>query len=506
MTTGDRPQPQRGQSDFVAKLVTDPANPPETDVFTGYPGQSSQDKHARFYLDIALSQHIDVPEEDILLQMPVPDDTSGLGSVMVWVKKDAKLQHGGPATRSKASFLEGAVADTYAPQIDAQAMGLGAQLGQQLAPTVLCPSRTVQCRSIFLNTCRTFLPENCHSVPLYRCPSILDYTCITQNNSPICNHHSIFNNCVTQNLYQCRTIASPECTPCVNASVTFPTDTINPVSLACGGGLGQQVMAQQMYAPAERAQAVQGMEGAAFMGGVAPIPHTILVNQCQPSRPYGVCPSQYFVCPPTSNFAGCPPKTILNCPSHVYWCPPRTLICTQPNICYVQVPPHLTVPVGSLACGQGGIPGINPAVNPAFQPEAMYAQPAYDAANMQERAAAQGMAAPGQGTGGASIYVGSCPTEPQQCPSLLADACGTQTALPSQVYPVCPSHYFICPPTSHFAGCPPVTRPTICPVISRCGPCPTQVHWHCPSRQTPLCTISFPQCGCHGQTLVTAPF
>jgi hypothetical protein len=75
---------------FVSKIVTDPATPPELTRVTGYPGASTEDGHTRLYLNPELSAYLDIPEADIVYEQSVPNTTDPLGAVIWWIKQDSK--------------------------------------------------------------------------------------------------------------------------------------------------------------------------------------------------------------------------------------------------------------------------------------------------------------------------------------------------------------------------------------------------------------------------------
>src|SRR2546426_490216 len=93
---------------FVSKLVSDPKQPPDTLLLTGFLGASSDEGHTRLYFDAQLADYVEIPNEAILYQQELSHDQSQLGGSYVWVKRDATLIHGpiGP-NRLKASFLDG---------------------------------------------------------------------------------------------------------------------------------------------------------------------------------------------------------------------------------------------------------------------------------------------------------------------------------------------------------------------------------------------------------------
>jgi len=85
------PDARRHGENFVAKLVPDPAKPPDLMRLAGYRGASSQAGYVRLYANPELSIWFDIPEGDILYEQPVPTDVDPLGAVALWVKRDSKM-------------------------------------------------------------------------------------------------------------------------------------------------------------------------------------------------------------------------------------------------------------------------------------------------------------------------------------------------------------------------------------------------------------------------------
>ena len=96
------------KSNFISKIVKDPANPPKTVLLRGYLGDSSEAGHTRLYLDAQLNSYMEVPDDAILHEEELPGTPQG--ESYVWIKQDAQLIHGeaGPQ-RTKATFFEGPI-------------------------------------------------------------------------------------------------------------------------------------------------------------------------------------------------------------------------------------------------------------------------------------------------------------------------------------------------------------------------------------------------------------
>jgi hypothetical protein len=187
--------------DFVDALVEDPANPPQLQVLTGYPGRSAEEGHTRLYLDPELTGWVDIPDEAILLRREVQDEY-GLGKSLVWTKLDAQIKQGpGTGGGTGADFLQGQVA---------QDLGGGAGLGgaQPIRSLIGCPTHAP-----FL--CPVTPPRLCPPrTPLQGCPSL----------GIACTH---FPPCPPRTLTpeQCPTLGFT----CTSLPSQCPQQTVNPL-------------------------------------------------------------------------------------------------------------------------------------------------------------------------------------------------------------------------------------------------------------------------------------
>src|SRR5262249_18038030 len=88
-----------GSADFVAKIVNDPKNPPQTLLLKGFLGASSEEGHTRIYFDASLAAYAEIPDDAILHTMDDPAQ-DGLAATSVWIKREAQLIFG-PAGSSR---------------------------------------------------------------------------------------------------------------------------------------------------------------------------------------------------------------------------------------------------------------------------------------------------------------------------------------------------------------------------------------------------------------------
>src|SRR5262245_13439763 len=104
-------QPQLPEDPIVSNLVKDPKLPPDTLMLTGFVGKSSEDGYTRIYFDYDLRNYVEIPNSAILYSEPLPKETSPLGGVYLWLKRDAEVIHGKVGqNRATSKFLEGPIA------------------------------------------------------------------------------------------------------------------------------------------------------------------------------------------------------------------------------------------------------------------------------------------------------------------------------------------------------------------------------------------------------------
>jgi hypothetical protein len=436
-------------ADFVAGIVKDPANPPQTTLLTGYVGASSEPGHTRLYFDAGLSSYVEIPDDAILHRQDV-DDPSGLGGTHLWVRRDAELI-AGPAgsQRPKGKFLEGpimqAAAAGGAPGV-AQPVTLPPACGQQ--PTLLpgcgttllppCPSHVpcitqhctlpVQCRSDFV-PCQTWIcTPVCPPTPIGHCPTHAPLLC------PITTH------CPTRGPALCP--ITPQC-PIQTGFVCGPVSLECPVQTAMCGGGGPQA-------------------GAPVAAAAAALPPRTLPPICHPTpgchTPFCHTP----VCHTPFCTPACPHTPVVPCP------PPHTQAadCTSLGPCGDgSIHPHACSAPACLPPGVGAA-----AAAPVTMP-------------------VQACMTPPQ------TPVLPCPQTQLGCPTHAPFMC-PQTQLG------CPTHApFMCPQTQ--VGCP-THAPFLCPTppivcASAHVGCPTHAPFFC---RTPVIPCGSAHVGC----VTFAPF
>lgn len=157
------------KADWIAKIVSDPNNPPNVVMITGFFGDSSVDAHVRIYLNSDLSGYVDVPENAVRHTEDIPGDQAPPGASYIWLDRDAEVIHepiAKPQPR-RAKFLQGRVEQMYARRALAQP-----QLNQAASPQPqFFPSQVTLCRSE-IDGCPSALIE-CESQLNFCNPTVL---------------------------------------------------------------------------------------------------------------------------------------------------------------------------------------------------------------------------------------------------------------------------------------------------------------------------------------------
>lgn len=143
MQKGNMPAKEPRLDEFTAKAVTDPKNPGEVLLVTGFLGASSEPKHTRIYWDASLGTYVDVKTTDITHTEPLPKEQSPLGGSYIWLKRDAQVSFGAGGQSAKGKFFEGPLMAAYGGQFGALGGGgAGVPAAQALAvagiPSLVC--------------------------------------------------------------------------------------------------------------------------------------------------------------------------------------------------------------------------------------------------------------------------------------------------------------------------------------------------------------------------------
>jgi hypothetical protein len=302
-------------ADFVAKIVKDPKQPPDTLVLTGYLGTSSEEGHTRLYFDKSLSSYVEIPNDAILHTQDIVADQGGLGGTYVWIKRDAELIYGPAGSqRPRGKFLEG-------PIMQAHLQGAAVGGAGALPQTALCEPTPLCGHSVHV-PCQTWIcTPVCPPTPHAPCQS---WICPPTSHCPPTPH-------VPCQTWICPVTPPPQC------PVQTPPLTIHACTAAAPCPLPSQAVACPTIAGCPHPSIACQQAPA---GGVAPF----AAAPAQAAPPTWVwCPTHApLLCPHTVNI-GCPTHapfmclhTVnIGCPTHAPFFCPRTLAdCpTQPVLC-----------------------------------------------------------------------------------------------------------------------------------------------------------------------------
>jgi hypothetical protein len=79
---------------ITERLVSDPSQPADATVLSGFLGRSSREGHERLYLDLELRSYVEVPRDAILHRERVGSEDSPMGQgTRLWVRSGTRLTH-----------------------------------------------------------------------------------------------------------------------------------------------------------------------------------------------------------------------------------------------------------------------------------------------------------------------------------------------------------------------------------------------------------------------------
>jgi hypothetical protein len=97
--------------ELVQHLVQDASHVPDVRVLGGFLGKSNREGYWRLYLTPTLNEYVEFAEDDVVHSHTFESDESQLGGTVIWVRREANLQHTRSASReAQADFLQGAIA------------------------------------------------------------------------------------------------------------------------------------------------------------------------------------------------------------------------------------------------------------------------------------------------------------------------------------------------------------------------------------------------------------
>ena len=151
---GDRGA-ERRPSEFIARLVRDPRNPPEVVEIVGYVGAAAEAGRTRVYLDTTLQNYVEIEEGKILHVEPVAEAQLGLSHVFVAADAQIFPPPERPPRLDARSVFGGAVYQDYR----------SAETLSPVIPRESNPARTV---STTFGACSILLSSRCYRRSIYR--------------------------------------------------------------------------------------------------------------------------------------------------------------------------------------------------------------------------------------------------------------------------------------------------------------------------------------------------
>jgi hypothetical protein len=277
----------KDSGNWVDRLVTDPAAPPQLHVLSGYRGRAAGEDSVRLYQQADLSSWVDVPAGAVLHESEATDSL-GLTRTFLWVKAETALAGGSQGTATGEGWLAGPIATALG-----QETGYAARAHQR----PIEQPQSVLCQTMASPDCVTLSGSNCPTnwrdcPPATARPAL----CPTDPHCPGPMTHDCGN-------FQVR-VAQPRTT------TQLPTG-IDP---RCPSNVCTVVACQTSWGPLcpnppQPRMAALEPEAAAF-GATAACPQ---VTQ--------FCPQPTHFCPPS---LVCPPRTTL-CPTN--FCPTNAQVC-----------------------------------------------------------------------------------------------------------------------------------------------------------------------------------
>lgn len=105
--------PKLEPDELIKRLMPDASQVPDVRLLVGFLGKSTREGYWRLYLTLTLNEYVEFDEDDVVFSHPLEDDENRLGGTLVWVRRDANLQHTRTVSReAQADFLQGAISSS----------------------------------------------------------------------------------------------------------------------------------------------------------------------------------------------------------------------------------------------------------------------------------------------------------------------------------------------------------------------------------------------------------
>jgi hypothetical protein len=104
----------RDEDKLIEALVPDTSQIPDVRVLIGFLGKSTRERYWRLYLTATLNEYVEFARDDVVHSHALESDESPLGGTVVWLKREANLQHTQSASReAQADFLRGSISTGF---------------------------------------------------------------------------------------------------------------------------------------------------------------------------------------------------------------------------------------------------------------------------------------------------------------------------------------------------------------------------------------------------------
>lgn len=105
------------QDEIIARLVPDPAAPPDVIAIAGFLGKSSRPKSWRLYQTLDLKDYAEIAEDDIVQSQSLKSELQPLGGTVIWIKSGARVQHSrSESSLAEAEFMQGDITRQFLPR------------------------------------------------------------------------------------------------------------------------------------------------------------------------------------------------------------------------------------------------------------------------------------------------------------------------------------------------------------------------------------------------------
>ncbi len=111
-------RPRLEPDDLINRLLPDASQLPDVRVLVGFLGKSTRQGYWRLYFTLTLDEYVEFAETDVVHSHAFGSEESRLGGTLVWVRREANLQHTRTVSReAQADFLQGAITNSLAKRV-----------------------------------------------------------------------------------------------------------------------------------------------------------------------------------------------------------------------------------------------------------------------------------------------------------------------------------------------------------------------------------------------------